>query len=84
MVPASPVLVDRPCRRYVVAMAADDQHKTEELKIVQADREAAEREAARSSVDEDEVAQHERRAEKARYLREKLEKREESERRVDD
>ncbi len=71
----------RPCPRYVLAMA-DDQHKTEELKIVQADREAAEREAARSSVDEEEVAQHERRADKARYLREKLEKREASERQL--
>jgi hypothetical protein len=62
----------------------DDQHKTEELKIVQADREAAEREAAESAVDEDEVAQHERRAEKARYLRQKLEEREESERRLEE
>lgn len=61
---------------------ADEQHKTEELKIVQAEREAAEREAARSSPDEDEVAQHERRADKARYLREKLEQRAESERRL--
>jgi hypothetical protein len=52
---------------------ADDEHKTEELKIVQADREAAEREAAASAVDEDE----------ARYLRQKLEEREQSERRLD-
>jgi hypothetical protein len=63
---------------------ADDQHKTEELKIVQADREAAEREAADSAADDDEVAQHERRADKARYLRKKLEEREESERRLDE
>jgi len=35
---------------------SDEQHKTEELKIVQADREAAEREAAESAVDEDEAA----------------------------
>ena len=62
----------------------DDQHKTEELKIVQADREAAEREAAESAVDDDEVAQHERRADKAHYLRKKLEEREESERRLDE
>jgi hypothetical protein len=62
---------------------ADDEHKTEELKIVQADREAAEREAAASAVDEDEVAQHARRADKARYLRQKLEEREQSERRLD-
>ena len=63
---------------------SDEQHKTEELKIVQADREAAEREAAKSAADEDEVAQHERRADKARYLRKKLEEREESERRLDE
>lgn len=62
----------------------EEQHKTEELKIVQADREATEREAAKSAIDEDEVAQHERRADKARYLREKLEEREESERQLDE
>ena len=76
-------MVDRWRRRYVLGMR-DEQHKTEELKIVQADREAAEREAAKSAVDEDEVAQHERRADKARYLRKKLEEREESERRLDE
>jgi hypothetical protein len=37
---------------------------------------------AKSAVDEDEVEQHERRADKARYLREKLEERAESERRL--
>jgi hypothetical protein len=63
---------------------AEEQHKTEELKIVQADREATEREAAKSAIDEEEVAQHQRRADKARYLREKLEEREESERQLDD
>jgi hypothetical protein len=63
---------------------AEEQHKTEELKIVQADREAAEREAAQAAVDDEEVAQHERRAEKARYLKEKLEDRAESERQLDD
>jgi hypothetical protein len=63
---------------------AEDPHKTEELKIVQADREATEREAAESAIDEEEVAQHERRADKARYLREKLEEREESERQLDE
>jgi hypothetical protein len=63
---------------------ADEQPKTEELKIIQAEREAEERERARSALDEDEAAQHERRADKARYLREKLEQRAESERRLDD
>ena len=75
-------LADRLRRRYVLDMG-DEQHKTEELKIVQAEREAAEREAAESALDEDEFAQHDRRADKARYLREKLEEREESERRLD-
>ncbi len=56
---------------------------TEELKIVQLEREGAERKRARTSLDETEAAQHERRAEKAGYLAEKLEERAESERRQD-
>jgi len=63
---------------------ADERHKTEELKIVQSEREAAERERAREALDEEEAAQHDRRADKARYLRKKLEEREESERRLDE
>jgi hypothetical protein len=59
-----------------------DEHKTEELKIIQSEREAEERKRAKSARDEDEVDQHERRADKARYLREKLEERAESERRL--
>jgi hypothetical protein len=58
----------------------DDDDVTEELKETQAGREAAERELARASTDEHETAQHERRAEKAHYLREKLEERAASER----
>ena len=61
-----------------------DEHKTEELKIIQSDREVAEREQAESALDEDEAAQHERRADKARYLKEKLEERAESERQLDE
>jgi hypothetical protein len=57
---------------------------TEELKLSQLEREQAERRRARDVLDEDEAAQHERRAEKARYLAEKLEERAESERRQDD
>jgi hypothetical protein len=53
---------------------------TQELKAAQAQREDAEREQARAAPDEQETAQHERRAEKARYLRQKLEERAESER----
>ena len=57
---------------------------TEELKLSQLKREQAERKRARDVPDEDEAAQHERRAEKAKYLAEKLEEREESERGQDE
>ncbi|HJS93225.1 MAG TPA: hypothetical protein VJ741_03105 [Solirubrobacteraceae bacterium] len=57
---------------------------TEELKLTQREREEAERRRARHVPDEDEAAQHERRAEKAGYLAEKLEERAESERQQDD
>jgi hypothetical protein len=53
---------------------------TEELKLSQLEREQAERRRARDVPDEDEAVQHERRAEKAKYLAEKLEERAESER----
>lgn len=59
-----------------------DEHKTEELKVIQSEREAEERKRAQDALDEDEAEQHERRADKARYLREKLEQRAESERRL--
>ena len=61
---------------------ADEQHKTEELKVIQTEREAEGRERAESALDRDEAAQHERRADKARYLGERLEERAESERRL--
>ena len=57
---------------------------TEELKQAQRERERAERRRAESVSDEDEAAQHERRADKAKYLADKLEERAESERRQDD
>jgi hypothetical protein len=53
---------------------------TEELRLRQAEREAAERRLADEAPDEDETAQHQRRADKARYLQEKLEERAKSER----
>ena len=62
----------------------DPDPKTEELKTTQREREQAERERAESAPDEDEAVQHERRAEKARYLADKLEERAESERRQQD
>jgi hypothetical protein len=60
-----------------------DEPNTEELKLAQLEREQAERRRARSVHDEHEAAQHDRRADKARYLAEKLEERAESERRRD-
>jgi hypothetical protein len=62
-----------------VRVVDPDPH-TEELRLTQADRERAERRLADESPEEQETAQHERRADKARYLREKLEQRAESER----
>jgi hypothetical protein len=53
---------------------------TQELRLEQLQREANEHEQADSSLDEDEAEQHERRAEKAGYLRGKLEERAEAER----
>ena len=60
-------------------MSEEDQ-TTQELRVEQLRREAAERERADTSIDEDEAEQHERRADKAGYLREKLEERAQAER----
>lgn len=57
---------------------------TEELKKLQIKRLADERELAREALDEEEHAQHERRAERASYLAGKLQEREESERQADE
>jgi SAM-dependent methyltransferase len=57
---------------------------TEELRAEQLARERAERELAQDPPQEEETAQHERRADKAKYLREKLEERAESEQAVSD
>ena len=61
-----------------------DDPSTEELKIVQGERETASHEAAKSADTEAEEAQHDRRAEKSAYLREKLEERERAEREAED
>ena len=53
---------------------------TEELRIAQGQREQDERADAEDSTVDDEADQHERRADKAAYLREQLEKRAEAER----
>ena len=56
-----------------------DEPDTQELRKAQLAREHTEAELAETSVDEQELAQHQRRAEKANYLRQKLEEREASE-----
>ena len=53
---------------------------TQELRIKQAEREQAEREAAAEGATPDDAEQHERRAERASYLKEKLEERAQAER----
>ena len=60
-----------------------DEPSTEDLKQAQIEREQAERRRAETVPDEDEAAQHERRADKARYLADKLEERAQSEREQD-
>jgi hypothetical protein len=55
---------------------------TQELRLDQLKREKDEREAAEQGVTPDDTGQHEARAAKAGYLREKLEERAEAERRA--
>jgi hypothetical protein len=59
---------------------SEEDPTTQELRIEQLQREATERERASTSIEDDEAEQHERRAEKAGYLREKLEERAQAER----
>jgi hypothetical protein len=54
--------------------------ETDELRETQRVREEAEETLARRSPDEQEAAQHQRRADKSRYLRRKLDERAASER----
>jgi hypothetical protein len=56
-----------------------DEQKTQELRKAQLKRELAAERLAGTAADEEELRQHERRAEKASYLRQKLEEREASE-----
>lgn len=53
---------------------------TQELRLEQLRREHSEREAAESETEDEATEAHHRRADKAAYLREQLEKRAESER----
>jgi hypothetical protein len=61
----------------------DDEPDTQELRAEQLKRAMQEDRLANASGEEEEVAQHERRADKARYLRDKLEQREASERELE-
>ena len=60
----------------------DEDPTTEELRLAQLKRERIEREEAEEALSPSEAEQHERRAEKADYLRRKLEERAEAERRA--
>jgi hypothetical protein len=79
-----PLRVDEVWQARYVLSVSDPDPKTEELSSTQREREELERKRAETAPDEDEAAQHARRADKARYLAEKLEERAESERRHED
>jgi hypothetical protein len=57
----------------------DDDPTTQELATEQIQRELTERRAQEGAADEEELLTHSRRADKARYLRERLAEREQSE-----
>lgn len=58
----------------------EEEPTTQELRLEQLRREQQERDEAGRAPQEEDTAQHERRADKAAYLREKLDERAESER----
>ena len=62
----------------------DDEPRTEELRRAQADKEREERDRERRSDDPDAKAQHARRADKAAYLKDKLEEAREADRDADE
>ena len=64
-------------------MSGDDTD-TKKLKDLQLAQEQVAREALEDPISEADAAKQERRADKARYLREKLQEREESEQQVSD
>jgi membrane protein len=66
-------------RRRQSTLASMPDPKTEELRLEQIERERAEKTRAAEAHDEPETEQHERRAERAEYLREKLQERAEAE-----
>ena len=62
----------------------DEEPVTQELRLAQERRETDEVKMVKESQTPDEAAQHARRADKAAYLREKLEERAESERELEE
>jgi DNA-binding transcriptional regulator GbsR (MarR family) len=64
----------------LVFASVDEQPDARELREIQQQRERVEDQLASSAVDEEEQLAHQRRAEKASYLRRKLEEREASQR----
>jgi hypothetical protein len=61
---------------------SEDERTTEKLKLRQQEQETAEHRAVSESETEAEGETHKRRADKARYLREKLEQQEQADREV--
>jgi hypothetical protein len=64
-------------------VSGEEDPTTEELRVEQLERELSERRQAEEGVTDDEAEQHARRADKAGYLREKLEQRARAEREAD-
>jgi hypothetical protein len=64
-------------------VSAEEDPTTQELRLEQLQRETTEHDRAKESPEPDEAEQHERRSEKAGYLREKLEERAKAEREAD-
>ena len=62
----------------------DNDPTTRELRIEQAQREQTEEHLVEESASKNEALQHERRSERAAYLRKKLEERERAEREADE
>jgi hypothetical protein len=60
----------------------DGDPTTEQLRAVQAEREGSAREQAKRAKEDEDTAQFDRRADKAAYLKHKLEERDESERKA--
>lgn len=73
-----------PSAGVIVSGIAEDEPTTEQLKRQQLEQEEVERERLADPVSEADADRHRRRAEKASYLRQKLEERERSEREAAD